>query len=181
MRRSPLLALVLVALGCATAPAAGSSGTCVLLAFDDGRVDGTVAFPHLNHEGVVRFELPPGEHRLQRLWLQAAGAGTLRWFIYDQTPLEGPGKVLRDGSIVIAARQVSNGKDGRWVYEDLSAMDGVTGVVWLGLRKAEGEPTIAASRVDSGQYFVRSLDPKSPTTGLMAVRRTPLVRLEIAP
>ena len=54
------------------------------------------------------------------------------------------------------------------------------GVVWLGLRRSDGEPAIATSRVDAGQYFLRSDDPSSPMN-LMPVKRTPLVRLEIAP
>jgi hypothetical protein len=180
MRLSVLLVMGLATAGCATAPAAGTTGACVLLAFDDGRVDGTVAFPHSNHESVVRFELPPGEHKLRRLWLQPTGAGTLRWLVYDQTPLEGPGNVLREGTITVSAKDVSNGRDGRWLYEDLAGLDAQTGVVWLGLRKLEGEPSIAASRVDSGQYFVRSFDPKAPMN-LMPVRRTPMVRMELAP
>lgn len=180
--RGALVAMVAtVFYGCATAASPGSTtGACVLLAFDDGKVEGTVSFPHLNHESVVRFELPPGEHRLRRVWLQPTGAGTLRWFLYDQTPLEGPGNVLREGTLVVSPKDVSDGRDGRWVYEDLSAVDAQSGVVWLGLRKADGDPSLSASRRDSGQYFVRSFDPKSPMN-LMPVRRTPMVRLEIAP
>ncbi len=152
----------------------------MLLSFDDGQPQGTIDFPTLSHESVVRFELPPGEHRLRRLWIQAAAAGTIHWFLYDQTPLEGPGLVLHEGMLVLNGDQVSNGRDGRWVTEDLSSLPAREGVIWLGLRKSEGAPAVAASRVNGGQYFVRSHDPQAPL-GLMPVKRTPLVRLEIAP
>src|SRR6185369_2015401 len=89
----PLIALLFTA--CAHAPApAGTAIPSVLLAHDDGRPEGALTFPTLHHEGVVRFELPPGEHQLRRLWVQATAAGTLHWAIYEETPLEGPGVVL---------------------------------------------------------------------------------------
>ena len=72
------------------------------------------------------------------------------------------------------------GEDWRWCYVDLSALPARDGVLWVGFKRLEGEPTIAASRVDSGQYFLRSDDPTSPLN-LMPVKRTPLVRLEVAP
>jgi hypothetical protein len=172
--------LLLAVGGCAGTQVSGASQPCVLLAFDDGQPQGTIDFPTLAHESVVRFELPPGGHKLRRLWVQAAGAGTLHWFLYDQTPLEGPGTVLSEGTLVVSGEQVSNGRDGRWVTEDLSALPEREGVIWLGLRKSDGAPALAASRANGGQYFVRSHDPAAPLN-LMPVRRTPLVRLEIAP
>jgi hypothetical protein len=175
-----LLALATAA-GCASArPVAVSSGTAVLLTHDDGRPEGSLTFPSSHHEGVVRFELPPGEHRLRRLWVQATAAGTLHWAFYEQTPLEGPGNLLNEGTLVVPVQSVSSGRDGLWMYEDLSTLPARGGVVWLGLKRADGEPAIATSRVDAGQYFLRSDDPSNPLN-LMPVRRTPLVRLEIAP
>jgi hypothetical protein len=182
MHHAALLALLVS--GCSwftRAPAATTTtGVSVLLAHDDGRTEGALTFPSVHHEGVVRFELPPGAHKLRRLWLQATAAGTVRWAIYDQTELDGPGPVLSEGTMVVSAKTVSNGKDGLWLHEDLSALEARGGVVWLGLRRADGEPAIATSRVDAGQYFLRSHDPTNPLN-LYPVRRTPLVRLEIAP
>jgi hypothetical protein len=180
--RSGLATLtLLVVAGCATsAPAPGGAGSVVLLAFDDGRAEGSIAFPTAHHESVVRFELPPGEHRLVRLWVQPATPGTVHWAFYDQTPLEGPGQVLNDGNLVLAPGTVSSGRDGRWTTVDLSPLPPRAGVLWLGLKRIDGEPTISASRVDTGQYFLRSDDPTSPVN-LMPVKRTPLVRLEISP
>jgi hypothetical protein len=182
MRPLPWLLLVLLS-GCGlfrSAAPKSSTGVAVLLVHDDGRPEGSLTFPTIHHEGVVRFELPPGEHQLRRLWLQAAAAGTIHWAIYEQTALEGPGSVLNEGTMVVSPKAVSTGKDGLWLYEDLSALPAREGVVWLGLKRTDGEPAIATSRIDAGQYFLRSFDPTSPMN-LMPVRRTPLVRLEIAP
>lgn len=182
MRRCWPLALLLSACGWfSRAPATTSTtGAAVLLVHDDGRPEGALTFPSTHHESVVRFELPPGEHKLRRLWVQATAAGTLHWAIYEQTPMEGPGPLINEGKMVVPAKAVSNGKDGLWLYEDLSALAARGGVVWLGLKRADGEPAIATSRVDAGQYFLRSFDPTNPLN-LMPVRRTPLVRLEIEP
>jgi hypothetical protein len=183
MRHASFFALLLA--GCASStlppPAPPGSGASVLLAHDDGRTEGALTFPTLHHEGVVRFELPPGEHHLRRLWLQVTRAGTLHWAIYEQTPLEGPGPVLSEGTLVVPAQAVSTGKDGLWFYEDLSRLPARQGVVWLGLKRADGEPAIATSSVDAGQYFMRSDDPTNPLNLIPVRRRTPLVRLEVSP
>jgi hypothetical protein len=176
----PSLCLLALVLGCGHAKPKTTSGAAVLLVHDDGRPEGSLTFPTTHHEGVVRFELPPGEHRLCRLWLQATAAGSIRWAIYEQTAMEGPGSVLNEGTLVVDAKSVSSGKDGLWMYEDLSALPARQGVVWLGLKRTDGEPAIATSRIDAGQYFLRSFDPANPVN-LMPVRRTPLVRLEITP
>jgi hypothetical protein len=178
-RRLHLAAVPLI-IGCSTPPPPIPTVTSVLLAHDDNRVEGTIAFPNLHHESVVRFELPPGSHKLRRLWVQAGAAGTLRYAFYDQTPLEGPGLPWHEGKVVIVPEAISSGHDGRWVYEDLSALPARDGVIWLGFKRLEGEPTIAACRADAGQYFVRSHDPTNPMN-LLPVKRTPMVRLEVAP
>jgi hypothetical protein len=179
LQRFGMLALLLTGCGHAAAQA-GTSGTAVLLVYDDNRPEGSLTFPTSHHEGVVRFELPPGEHRLRRLWVQATAAGSLHWAIYEQTPTEAPGAILNEGTLVVPQKSVSSGRDGLWLYEDLSSLPAREGVVWLGLRRSDGEPAIATSRVDAGQYFLRSDDPSNPMN-LMPVKRTPLVRLEIAP
>jgi hypothetical protein len=175
------LALTLGLAACATAPPPTPGvGSLVLLAFDDGKVDGAVAFPSGHHESVVRFELPPGAHRLGRLWIRVISPGILRWALYDQTPLEGPGQVLNEGRLPVPPAAASNGHDNRWSFVDLSALPAREGVLWLGLKRLEGDPTIAASRVDAGQYFFRDDDPQAPIN-LSPVKRTPQVRLEITP
>jgi hypothetical protein len=176
-----LVLSLLVLLSCATTPPVTATGTSVLLAHDDNRADGTIAFPNSHHESVVRFELPPGSHHLRRLWLQAGAPGTVRFAFYDETPLEGPGLPWHEGKIVVPADAASNGHDGRWLYEDLSALPARTGVIWLGFKRLEGEPTIASCHADAGQYFVRSDDPSNPMNLLPVKRTTPMVRLELAP
>jgi hypothetical protein len=181
MRHGPLLFALLLAACAHRAPVVpGAPVSSVLLAYDDGRPEGALTFPTLHHEGVVRFELPPGEHQLRRLWLQATAPGTLRWAIYEQTPLDGPGLVVSEGTFVVSMKQVSSGHDNLWLYADLSALPARDGVVWLGLKRTEGEPAIATSRIDAGQYYLRSDDPSNPLN-LLPVKRTPLVRLEVAP
>jgi hypothetical protein len=179
--RHRYLGILLMAVGCATPPPpAFPSRQVVLLAFDDGRAEGTIAFPTVHQESMVRFELPPGEHRLLRLWVQAATPGTMRWAFYDQTALEGPGQVLDDGPLVVAPGGREASLQGRWTTVDLSALPARAGVLWLGLKRIDGDPTISACHLDAGQYFLRSDDPITPMN-LLPVKRTPLVRLEIAP
>jgi hypothetical protein len=176
----PFLALALV--GCATAapPLAGGASRELVMAYDDARASGTQAFPSTTYESVVRFALPDGEHQPLRLRLQAEAPGRLEITIYDSTVLETPGAALRTLSRDLAKDDLSDGKDGRWVVQDLAGMSPLKGVVWVGVRKSSGEPTIWASSVVSGQAFVRNNDP-SNSMGLLPTKRTPMLRLEIAP
>jgi hypothetical protein len=168
--------------GCATSAATGASAGSreLVLAYDDARATGTLAFPSMTYESVLRFALPDGEHRPLRLRLQAEAAGKLEITIYDSTVLETPGDALRTVSRDLAKDDLSNGKDGRWIVEDLGDMKPLKGVVWVGVRKVGGDPTIWASSVVSGQAFVRNNDPGN-LMGLLPTKRTPMLRLEIAP
>jgi len=150
------------------------------MAYDDARATGTMAFPSTTYESVLRFELPEGEHRPLRLRLQAEAPGKLEITIYDSTPLETPGDAIRTVTVDLAKEDLSDGKDGRWVVEDLGGMRPIKGIVWVGVRKSAGEPTIWASSVVSGQAFVRNNDPQN-FMGLLPTKRTPMLRLELAP
>jgi len=150
------------------------------MAYDDARTTGTMAFPTATYESVVRFELPEGEHRPLRLRFQAEAAGQLEITIYDSTVLETPGEALRKVTHDLAREDLSNGKDGRWVVEGLDDMKPIKGVVWVGVHKVGGSPTIWASSVVSGQAYVRNNDPSNPM-GLLPTKRTPMLRLEVAP
>lgn len=168
--------------GCAVSAAPTGSATSssrILLAYDDGRAEGSIAFPDMYYETVVRFELPPGEHRVARLWLQAASPGTIRLSFYEQTALDTPGAVVFERPREVRSEEVTNGRDGRWLVEDVSDLPPSEGIVWLGIKRVAGEPTIAASNLPSKSYFVRSTDPKNPLD-LLPVKRTPLVRIELA-
>jgi hypothetical protein len=181
MARAAHLVLAVSLAGCASAPPVQQHGTRELvMAYDDSRATGTMAFPTPTYESVLRFELPTGEHRPLRLLFQAEAPGKLEITIYESTPLETPGAVLHAVSRELGADDLSNGKDGRWVVEELGDMKPVSGVVWVGLRKSAGEPTIWASSVVSGQAFVRNSDPQN-FMGLLPTKRTPMLRIELAP
>jgi hypothetical protein len=169
------------AAGCAEQPApAPRSQRELVMAYDDARASGTMAFPSAGYESVVRFELPQGEHQPLRLRFQAEAPGKLEIKIYESTPLETPGDPLRAFTRDIAKEDLSDGRDGRWVVEDLADMKPLAGVIWIGVHKIGGEPTIWASSVVSGQVFIRNNDPLNPM-GLLPTKRTPLLRLEVAP
>lgn len=162
-------------------PGKDAAGTReIVMAYDDARATGTMAFPTQTYESVVRFELPQGEHRPLRLRFQAEAAGQLEIAIYDSTVLETPGDPIHKLTCDLSAQDLSNGRDGRWVVEDLVGMKPIKGVIWVGVRKTGGTPTIWASSIVSGQAFIRNNDPANPM-GLLPTKRTPMLRLEIAP
>lgn len=150
------------------------------MAYDDARATGTVAFPTPTYESVLRFALPDGEHRPLRLRFQAGAEGQLEITIYDSTVLETPGESLRRLTCDVAKDDLSDGRDGRWVVYDLVDMNPLKGIVWVGVRKTGGTPTVWASAVVSGQAFIRNNDPQNPM-GLLPTKRTPMLRLEVAP
>jgi hypothetical protein len=184
MRDGILLGAVLAAAagGCASSgsPAAKAPAREIVMAYDDARTTGTMAFPTASYESVVRFQLPDGAHKPLRLRYQAEAPGRLEVTIYDSTVLETPGEPLIKVTRDLAQEDLSNGKDGRWVVEDLIEMKPIKGVIWVGVHKLGGTPTIWASSVVSGQAFVRNNDPTNPM-GLLPTKRTPMLRLEVAP
>jgi hypothetical protein len=174
------MALVGVA-GCASAPAPASrSARELVIAYDDSHASSPLAFPTPSYESVVRFQLPDGEHRPLRLRFQAEAAGQVEISIYESTVLETPGEVLHTFKRDLDKDDISDGRDGRWVVEDLVAMKPLRGVIWVGVRKTNGMPTLWASSVVSGQVFVRNNDPQNPM-GLLPTKKTPMLRLEVAP
>jgi len=178
---SVVIIIVVLAVGCATAPPrAPNAARAVILAYDETRVSTSIAFPASGYENVVRFQLPDGEHRPLRLLFQAEAEGQLELTIYDSTILETPGEPLHKVARDIAKEDLSNGKDGRWVVEDLIDVKPLKGVVWIGVHKVGGAPTIWSSGVVSGQAFIRNNDPQNPM-GLLPTKRTPMLRLEVAP
>jgi hypothetical protein len=174
------LLAALPACGTTTVATAGGATRELLVAYDDGHATGTMAFPSMTYESVVRFALPDGEHQPLRVRLQAGSEGKLDVTIYDSTILETPGETLRTVSCDLTKDDVSNGRDGRWVVADLAGMKPLKGVVWIGVHKSGGEPTMWASSVVSGQAFVRNND-RDNLMGLLPTKRTPMLRLELAP
>jgi len=152
----------------------------VLLAFDDNRASATLTFPTLTYETLVRFEPPPGKHRPWRLWLQAQAPGTVTVELYKNTLFEAPGESFDKFTREIVAAEVSSGKDGRWVVEDLQDLDTIDEPIWIGVRKVAGSPALWTSSVVSGQCFLRDRDT-SKGLAILPVKRTPMIRLELAP
>ncbi len=167
--------------GCASASATTThSSREVVIGYDDNRPKDVIAFPTVTYESVTRFDLPAGRHHPLRLRLQAAGAGALAITVYDSTPLETPGEAILTVTRALDTADVSDGKDGRWIVEELGDAKPFTGVVWIGVRKTAGEPTVWASGAVSGQSYIRNNDPQNPM-GLLPTKRSPMLRLELAP
>jgi len=170
-----------VALAACAAPRAATTASVELaLAADEAPADGQVAFPSPTYESVVRFDLPPGKHKLLRARVQVASAGTLRVSVYGATPLEGPADPIYEVVRVVEPADVSDGRDGRWVIEDLGQLAAQEGIVFLGVRKEAGQPTLWSTGLDSGRAFMRNLDPQQ-VMGLAPVRRTPRARIDVTP
>jgi len=175
------LATLVASAGCASATAlGGGSSRELVMAYDDARPTGSLAFPSETYESVVRFQLPDGPHKPLRLRFQAEAPGKIEINIYGSTPLETPGPAIRTLSHELSRADISDGKDGRWVVEDLVDLKPLKGIVWVGVHRVGGSPSIWASSVVSGQAFVRNNDPTNPM-GLLPTKRTPMIRLELAP
>ncbi len=168
------------AAGCASTVPASLPSRELVMAYDDARASGPLAFPSDTYESVVRFQLPDGEHKPLRLRFQAEAPGQLEINIYDSTLLETPGTSIRTLKRELAKEDLSDGRDGRWVVEDLEDLRPLKGIVWVGVHRLSGTPSIWASSVVSGQAFVRDNDPTNPM-GLLPTKRTPMIRLELAP
>ena len=173
---------ILVTLGCAPAvlPPGARISRARVLSHDDNRASASLKFPNLTYESIVRFELPDGKHRALRLGLMAASAGSVAIAFYENSVLETPGEEIRVINRDLAPDDVSNGKDGRWALEDLRDLPPLQGVLWVGIRKVGGDPSLWTSAVVSGQVYLRDRNPGS-ALGLLPVKRTPMVRLEVLP
>ncbi len=173
--------LGLLPVACASAPATATHSTReVVIGYDDNRPKDVIAFPTATYESVTRFDLPAGAHHPLRLRLQAAAKGALAITVYESTPLETPGEAILTVTRALDGADVSDGKDGRWIVEEITDAKPFSGVVWVGVRKTAGEPTLWSSGALSGQSFIRNNDPHNPM-GLLPTRRCPMLRLELAP
>jgi hypothetical protein len=152
----------------------------LLLASDDNRPSAALTFPSLTYEALVRFNPPAGKHRPWRLWLQAQAPGTVTVSLYNNTVFDAPGEPIDSFTRQLEARDVSEGGDGRWVVEDLQDLDAIEGPIWVGVRKVVGAPALWTSAGGSGQSYLRDRDP-TKGLGILPVKRTPMVRLELAP
>jgi hypothetical protein len=182
MRQSvfSVVGAALAVAACASTAVVTAPGRGLVLAHDDSHASGALTFPSDTYESVVRFQLPDGEHKPLRLWFQAEAPGKLEINIYDSTPLETPGDPIQTMTRDLVKDDLSDGKDGRWVVEDLAGAKPVKGIVWVGVHRLNGMPGIWTSNVVSGQAFVRDNDRVNPM-GLLPSKRTPIIRLELLP
>jgi hypothetical protein len=172
--------LWLLPAACASAPATANHSTReVVIGYDDNRPKDVIAFPTATYESVTRFDLPAGSHHPLRLRLQAAAKGALAITVYDSTPLETPGEAILTVTRALDGDDVSDGRDGRWIVEEIANAKPFPGVVWIGVRKTAGEPTLWSSGAVSSQSFIRNNDPQNPM-GLLPTKRSPMLRLELA-
>jgi len=176
-----LLGLALLASACGEGKDARGplSAREFVLAHDDNRATSALTFPNLTYESLVRLELPPGSHRPLRLRMMAEAAGTVAVTLYENAVLETPGEEIHVITREFVGDDLSSGKDGRWVVEDLRDLRELKGTVWIGVRKVGGAPALWTSAV-SGQSYLRDRDPTS-AMGLLPVKRTVMVRLEVLP
>jgi hypothetical protein len=159
-------------------PDTGAPAREVVMSYDDNRVSANLAFPNRTYETLVRFQLPPGKHRPLRLWAMVSSAGMLELTLYANGPFEAPAEIIRSISWTITADDASTGKDGRWLVSELRAVEPLEGVIWLGVRKLGGDPTLWTSAASSGHTFLRDRAPGN-SMGILPVKRTPMLRLEL--
>jgi hypothetical protein len=171
-----------LALGCGQSDLPRSGYPRVLvLAYDDNHATASLTFPNLTHESIVRFELPAGPHRPVQLRLLAQSAGTIAITFYDNAVLESPGEEIHVRLRELVAEDLSNGKDGRWVIENLQDLPALRRTIWIGIRKVGGTPSIWTSPVVSGQTYFRDRNHANASAWLLPVKRTPMLRLEVLP
>lgn len=151
----------------------------VLLAYDDNRPSAALTFPTMTYEALVRFE-PTGKQRPWRLWMLAQAPGKVTVTLYRDTVFTAPGEPLDTFTREIGADDVSSGRDGRWMVEDLQNLAPLDAPIWVGVRKTAGAPALWTSAVSSGQSFLRDRDP-SRGVSILPVKRTPMLRLELTP
>ena len=154
--------LAVLGAGCASATVLSGPRRELVLGYDDARPASAIAFPTATYESILRFQLPEGEHRPLRLRLQVETAGQLEVNVYDSTPLETPGGAIKTVPLDLSKDDLSDGRDGRWVVADLADLKPLKGIIWVGVRRTGGTPTLWASRVTSGQAFLRDNDPTNP-------------------
>ncbi len=110
----------------------------------------------------------------------AETGGTVAIAFYENALLETPGEEIHVLSRDIGPDDLAGPKDSRWVVLDLRDLPPLEGVLWIGVRKVGGTPSIWTSAVVSGQTYLRDRDP-ARAMGLLPVKRTPMIRLEVLP
>jgi hypothetical protein len=169
-------------LGCASAGQGGAGAALEYeIAYDDNRPSDAAALMSATFEQMVRFR-PTGSYRALRFHAMLAQPGRVRWTVYAESALEQPEEVLATWERDYPAELAGGPGDGKWLVEDLaSRVSGSRrGPIWIGFRRSSGDPRLWASMIDSQNAFVRDSDP-ARFLKPMAIRRTPMIRLDYTP
>ncbi len=182
-----LCALELV--GCAGAPKPKDSppGPELELAYDQGLPSERPLLPPPAFEWLIKFEPNLPAYRPVRLRLLVAQPGPLRLALYAADANERPGPLLHTIERTYAKELTSNGQDGKWLLETLTALPVQTGPLFVGISTptpgndagrlwATAEPAAESAP----HLFQRDAEP---STALQSSRLlfAPLVRLAITP
>jgi len=140
-----------------------------------------LVFAHEGYQHMARVPLPDGPHRVRRLWVMAAAAGTLEVTLYTEGDLQGPAEKAFSTTVNVGPGDVSHGSHGPWFLVDLPELAPFNQAVWVGFRKKEGQPALwstgAGSRLGG---YLRSVDPHDPLE-ILPLRHGPVFRLEVQP
>ena len=172
-----------LALGCGSAPApALHAARELIMAYDDARATGTVAFPTPTYESVV--PLPAPRRRAPArcgCGFRPRPPGSWRSPSTTARVLETPGDADPQLTRDLADGGLSDGKDGRWVVEDLVDLKPLKGVVWVGVHKVGGDADASGPAASSRGRRSCATTIRSNPMGLLPTKRTPMLRLELAP
>ncbi len=87
--------------------------------------------------------------------------------------LETPGDAIRTLTRDLAKEDLSDGKDGRWVVEDLVDMKPLKGIVWVGVHKIGREPHASGPAASSRGRRSCATTTRTNPMGLLPTKRTP--------
>jgi hypothetical protein len=171
-----VLALICLS-GCASTPETRLSGPTLELALDEGRPSERPLTPAKTFELLLRVDpkLPSWTPRRLRLLLAQAGHVVFT-FYGDGESGRSPGAPLGSLDRAYDPSFTSDGRDGKWVIEELS-LPAQRGAIWIGVHSpGGGDPRLWATSNDSGAAFMRDADP---TARPERIPRTPVMRLEV--
>lgn len=183
MRSIRLIATVccVALLGCAHAQVTRPTGPTVEVALDEGAPSERPLTPEKSFETLMRFDPQLPSFQLRQMRLQLAQAGQISFNVYANAD-DHPGELLTTIDRSYTPGMCSDGKDGKWIIEDLSSLPPQKGAVWIGYfsRGGGGDPRLWATSNNSGAVFSRDVDPSTPLSA-GRLPRTPILRVELSP
>jgi hypothetical protein len=137
-------------------------------------------FVHQGYQHLTRVPLPAGEHRLRRVWVLPAAAGTLLVEIYSESALQTPTERIFEGTVEVAPGDVGHDAQGPWSVLELPALAAPAQAVWVGFRKKNGTPALWSSAAARAGAFLRSVDPTDPLD-LLPLKHGAVFSLDVSP